>query len=327
MTSPGPRLSAIDGLRAIAILAVIACHASLIPHPAIGTRGIDLFFVISGLCLSLPFLRKGEGAKPYAFWSGRFWRIAPPYWVALAIFVALSFTSFGTPSIVGKAVPFELPLDIFFITGVQPIYNGSFWTLGVEARWYIFFPALLALYMRSKLGFAALALALYLWDLLTPYRLIDVAVLPCFMLGIVAADLALRERVNHKLLPALAVTVVTIAILVDKSDFHGDPLWHLAAFLTVLAGLGAGAKVLSWKPLAFIGIASYSIYLMHQPFIIWFGNSLAFSPLLAAALSIVIGIAFWALIEVPSLALRERIRKRGSAAPIASATPGAAAVS
>ncbi len=308
------RLSAIDGLRAIAVLAVVVCHAGLTPHPEIGTRGVDLFFVISGLCLSMPALRRGAGVKPYAFWVTRFWRIFPAYWVALALFVALSFTSFGTPSIVGKPDAFELPQDIVLITGIQPIYNGSFWTLGLEARWYIFFPAILALYMRSKLGFALLAVAFYIWNA-TPYRIPDAGVLPCFMLGIVAADLFLRERVGHRLLPALAIAALVIAALVDTTDNHGDPLWHLACFLTVIAGLGAASRVLSWKPLVFIGVASYSIYLMHQPFLVWMAGTFGVPPILAGILSIGIGIVFWRLVEAPALTWRERYRTR-SAAPV-----------
>src|SRR5271163_4433651 len=87
----------IDGLRAVAVLGVIAYHANFLPG-SVGARGVDLFFVISGLCLSLPVLRRAGDFQRTRFWINRCWRIVPPYWAALALFALLSLTAFGLPS-------------------------------------------------------------------------------------------------------------------------------------------------------------------------------------------------------------------------------------
>jgi peptidoglycan/LPS O-acetylase OafA/YrhL len=307
------RLSSIDGLRALAVLAVVAHHASFLPW-ALGTRGVDLFFVISGLCLSLPFLRERRTVPLTRFWAGRFWRIAPPYWVALLLFGLLSLTAFGLPTSVVPASPGEFWQDAVFFTSSSPAYNASFWTLGFEARWYVLFPVVLALYLRSRWGFGALMLASYALYA-TPYRVPDAGVLPCFMFGIVAADIYLHEKLHRPLcspwVGVAAVALVGCAAFFDKTTDHGDPLWHLAAFAVVLAGLGTASKVASWKPLVFIGTASYSIYLVHQPLIIWLASiHVPVAP--AALLSILAGIAFWKCVEVPGLKLRDFALRRDS---------------
>lgn len=291
-------VGSIDGLRAVAVLGVIAYHAKFLPG-SIGARGVDLFFVISGLCLSLPVLRSGENLQRSRFWVKRFWRIVPPYWVALAIFAALSLTAFGVPTQMTAARPFEFLKEALFFTGFTPLYNGSFWTLEFEAHWYIFFPFILALFVKSRALFLVLLLGLYLWYL-SPVRVPDAGMLPCFMLGILAADLYLRGMTRPKIVLALAAVFLTLAIVFrTESNDHGDPLWHLAAFCVVLAGLGAASRVFSWAPLAFIGVASYSIYLVHGPVLSWAYDTLHLPMVVAALLSLGAGIGFWALVERP----------------------------
>jgi exopolysaccharide production protein ExoZ len=300
------RIAAIDGLRAIAVLAVLGHHVGLLPW-AIGTRGVDIFFVISGLCLSLPALREGKGLRPMRFWIARFWRIVPPYWVALAVFGALSLTAFAVPAALSAPKPFEFLEDGVFFTSLAPAYNPSFWTLGYEARWYVFFPFILALYLKNRFAFFAMMAGFYVCYA-SPFRIPDAGILPCFMLGIVAADLYLRGLATSRLVIAAAVGLVILAAVFVRSTEHGDPLWHLAAFCVVLAGLGAASKAMSWKPLVFIGGASYSIYLVHQPFVAWmFAHHVGRIP--AALVAIGLGVVFWRLVEVPSLAMRAVMRR------------------
>lgn len=279
----------------------MAHHVRLLPW-SVGTRGVDLFFVISGLCLSLPALRQGGGLRPLPFWIGRFWRIVPPYWLALTLFGVLSLTAFSVPSSLWPPRPFEFLEDGVFFTNLAPSYNPSFWTLGYEARWYVFFPFILALFLKNRVAFFALMAGFYGWYA-SPYGIQDAGVLPCFMLGIVAADLYLRKMVASRLVIAAAAGLVILAAIVDPGAEHGDPLWHVAAFCVVLAGLGAASKALSWRPLVFIGGASYSIYLVHQPFVAWL-LSHHVGPVPSALIAIGLGIVFWRFIEAPSLAMR-----------------------
>ena len=143
----------IDGVRATAVLAVLGFHYATLSSnspPAwsfCGCRGIDLFFVVSGFCLSYPFLRKWRArgsiridARSYgSFLARRFSRIAPPYYCALTLFAFLATTPFGVPDAPGLVLAAattgkEYLFDLLFLTSSSPVFNPSFWTLGVEAR-------------------------------------------------------------------------------------------------------------------------------------------------------------------------------------------------
>jgi peptidoglycan/LPS O-acetylase OafA/YrhL len=314
--SPGGRLGAIDGLRAVAVLAVVAHHAGLLPG-GYGTRGVDLFFVISGFCLALPTLRRIRAGGSFAFdrrhyARGRIARIVPPYYAALALFVALSFTSFGLPSVLRPPDRFEWLEDALFVTNFAPAYNASFWTLGIEAAWYVVFPVFLSLYVRSKVLFAGAVVASYLafaWH----DDILALGVLPLFLLGIVAAQIYVDGKASSPLFAGLALVVLVTAVLIDPSDLHGHPVWHAAAFFIVLAGVGTFRSMLSWKPLAALGIASYSIYLVHQPIVLWLLRFDLAKPL-CAVLAIGAGVGFWLLVEQPSLLLLTRSKRRPAGA-------------
>jgi peptidoglycan/LPS O-acetylase OafA/YrhL len=310
--SPGDRLAAVDGLRAIAVLAVVAHHAGLLPLEY-GTRGVDLFFVISGFCLSLPTLRSMQAGNPFRFdrWRfarGRVARIVPPYYVALVLFGVLSLTAFGLPSVVHPATRFEWLENALFMTSPAPAYNASFWTLGIEAQWYVLFPAILSLYVRSKSLFCSVAVFSYLafaWH----HELVDIGVLPCFMLGIVAAHLYVSGKASSPLFPVLAFVSLVTAVLTDPTAFHGHPIWHVAAFAMLVAGVGRLHVLASWRPLAAIGVASYSIYLVHQPIVLWLMRYDIAWPV-CGLLGVGAGLVFWLAVEQPALAWQAEAKQR-----------------
>ena len=322
-----PHVDAIDGLRAAAVLAVLGYHLLLEnvgagPPPAwinCGARGVDLFFAISGFCLAYPFLRTWRAEGRLEIGYGRFMvrrllRITPPYWTALLLFALLSLTGFGLPTAPGTHLDpgvalREFGLEGAFLTNASPAYNTSFWTLGIEMRWYLVFPLLLAFYIRSRLGFYALGAAAYGLYFFTPWSIGDEGTLPCFMLGIVAADLRIAgSRLQRYAAPAAIVLLALAAFVQSRSaDIdHGDPLWHAAAFSLVVASSGgAFVRALRFKPLVLTGIASYSIYLIHQPVL----SSLVaagIAPLPAALAALACGFAFYLAIERPSLQKRFR---------------------
>src|ERR1700730_9077408 len=99
-----PHIEYIDGLRAVAVLMVVICHAAKYTmdfhqgwpiHVLFeGAHGVDLFFVISGFCLSYPILRQVHFGKGdfdvLKFWARRIVRVMPPYWVAFALILAVA---------------------------------------------------------------------------------------------------------------------------------------------------------------------------------------------------------------------------------------------
>jgi peptidoglycan/LPS O-acetylase OafA/YrhL len=321
------RRAEIDGLRALAVLSVALGHAcKLVAGPIAvfvahaGTRGVDLFFVLSGFCLSYPLLQNlREHGRPLpriaAFLRRRIARIAPPYYAALLLFGALSFTRFGMPEWPGLHLStphllHELGLDALFLTNAGPIPNPDFWTLSIEMRWYIFLPLILALYVRSRVLFAALGLALYA-DYASPYAIADAGTMPCFMLGIVAADLALRRYTWTEHFWPAALAMLALAGWWQRSTpdvDQGNWLWHVTSFAVVLAVVGNAflRRAFSARALVAVGVASYSIYLVHHPLIEAFAYA-GFPVPLAFALAIVCGFAFWRLVEEPFL--RPRVRR------------------
>lgn len=330
------RLNYIDGLRALAVLSVIVVHvfagiATAGGHLAgfpynCGARGVDLFFVISGFCLSYPYiegLARGRGSRiDYGrFVARRLSRIAPPYYIAVAVFSVLALTPFAFPTTwatsqqMRPAFWHELVPNFFFLPTREPVINSSFWTLGVEMRWYLICPFLIALSLRSRVGFGCVFVGLCALYQGTGRTILELGTLPTFMLGIVAAHLIhVRSRVS-----AYAPFVFSIAFplaLLHQSTAgeidHGDPLWQLVfASLVILAADPRIARLFAVAPLRAIGFASYSIYLVHQPIIDWLGQQGIAWPL-AGCISLLAGFAFWYFVERPLVAppVRRRIEER-----------------
>jgi peptidoglycan/LPS O-acetylase OafA/YrhL len=336
MTMPTRRIGYIDGLRAIAVFGVLAYHAALhsrsenlyaAPSSPImlflrqGCHGVDLFFVLSGFCLAYPTLRRLRAERSTVFdvtgfFARRIVRIVPPYYAAIALFVGLLFL---LPR-VGLALPIpamphfswlSVLRNALFLDGNGEYLNGSFWTLAIEFRWYLLFPVALWIWARSPRAFLA-TLALAIGASATQSHSLDVAALPAFMLGIVAADLHVRESsLSRFAMPAFAVALC-YSVVITRSDWMNAPNvpWHITMFLFVVAA-GATpwmARVLSVRALTFFGIASYSIYLVHEPIVVLLQLH-GINPLMASACALVAGVIFWAIAERPVVetALRSKL--------------------
>lgn len=300
------RVGYVDGLRAIAVLGVVASHSW--PWFHYGQRGVDLFFVLSGFCLSYPTLLQlhSEGLANFdvaAFAARRLVRILPPYWLAIGLIFLLD------PQM--RVSLIDVVRQGLFLDRSTALVNSSFWTLPIEFRWYFAFPVLLWLWVRSPRAFGLLGvLCVVSWG--TGADSADLELLPAFMLGIVAADMRAREL---PLAPWLVVVGIVAAIwgaAGTRNDFSNMPHegWQIAAFAFVVC---AGAvpwlqRVLSVRPLAAIGTASYSIYLVNLPVIFALRQ---FNPWLTALAGILVGGAFWVLCERPFVytRLRERLLK------------------
>lgn len=267
-----------------------------------GMHGVDLFFVLSGFCLSYPTLSRldaqgGAAFDTIRYAARRLVRIVPPYYIAIVLLAAVALLR-GT---------FVSGADIFsqmmFLDrqGQSHMLNASFWTLPVEFRWYAVFPVALLVWTRSRRAFAAIAVvavcstATRMWSE-------DLLILPAFMLGIVAAQIHISGwRYDRWMLPACGFLAAagTVATPLDWNNY-AFPVWQLAAFALVVA---AGSfpvltKILSWRPLVFIGTASYSIYLVHAP-AITLAHTYGVALPAAAVTGVACGIVFWACAERP----------------------------
>jgi len=122
---------------------------------AFGWSGVSLFFVISGFLIHLGYLKSERSFNTLSFYSKRFWRIYPPYWLILIVF-SLTVSFFATtPS--AKVALYDFALHFLTLHNLsdKTFYsiNSSFWSLAAEAQLYLIYP--LFLLMRKKMGINA----------------------------------------------------------------------------------------------------------------------------------------------------------------------------
>jgi peptidoglycan/LPS O-acetylase OafA/YrhL len=255
-------IRSVDGLRGVAVLAVLVWHLSGLTI-FLGARGVDLFFVLSGFCLGLGALERGVNLRAFAW--GRVKRIVPPYYAAIVLGVVVA-SAIGRLSFPHALL--EGARNLAFLSerpGLPPV-NAAFWTILLEFQWYVFFPLVFILYSRSKLWFAAL-LAFFVINSQWGLGIIPLAdIMPAFMLGIVAADLTLRKTP----LPGIswAAIIALIPGIIEEmkrgpKDLtnHAEFLWQVIPFLLILAGTRFWSVLLTCPPLPFFGTISYSLYL------------------------------------------------------------------
>jgi peptidoglycan/LPS O-acetylase OafA/YrhL len=152
----------IQGLRAVAVLLVIADHAG-IPGLSGGFIGVDVFFVISGYVITQLLLREagvGVGQGLADFYSRRVRRIAPAATATLiATLIAAQLAMGGhiDPNLPGDirwASLFTMNLRLirtgsdYFIPGIQPSLITQFWSLAVEEQFYVVYPLIVLLTSR-----------------------------------------------------------------------------------------------------------------------------------------------------------------------------------
>lgn len=176
-TSRGIRyIPAIDGLRAVAVIAVMLYHLGFNWIPG-GFLGVDLFFVISGYVITrllLDSIQQSEGLDLRAFYLARIRRLVPPL-VFMIITTAL-FVGLWAPETMKRFIsdtPFSLlgamnwwlvfrHTDYFEAIGRPPLLQHT-WSLGVEAQFYLIWPLILLLVLRqfgkSKISSVALFIA------------------------------------------------------------------------------------------------------------------------------------------------------------------------
>ena len=153
----GPReIRALDGLRAVAALSIVLFHVMLFLQleyqpwsQAINhewyylSTGVHLFFVLSGFLLFLPYVRAlldGE-RLPSArrFYRRRALRILPAYLVCLAAMVALTYIVRQRPFSFGDVATHSVLIHDAF-PQYNRDYDGTFWTMAVEAQFYVLLP-------------------------------------------------------------------------------------------------------------------------------------------------------------------------------------------
>ncbi len=195
------RNPALDGIRGLAILWVFAFHANAllvdVPGEASlswgqslaqkGLLGVQLFFVLSGFLLALPWMSAAAEGQAYprisGFFARRARRILPAYWLHLALLLGLILPILrGSHAILGTDIGqanlwLHIPLLHFLHPGTSSSLglNMALWSLSIEAQFYLLLPLLAPLFVGNRVLIAlpvAVVVAL-LWKTHAPVLLMD----------------------------------------------------------------------------------------------------------------------------------------------------------
>ncbi|MDN3646150.1 acyltransferase family protein [Pontixanthobacter aestiaquae] len=350
----------IDGLRAVAVVAVILYHAGYSLFSG-GFVGVDVFFVISGyLICSLILKDLDRGTFSFLeFWERRARRIFPALFamvlgtvlIGLVLLFPGDIQRLGS-SMAGVAtflsnIVFSRQTGYFdAVSEFKPLIHT--WSLSVEEQFYLVFPVLI--FLLWKLGarkasavFAGLLIASLAAAELTVRASPDVAFFYPhtraweLLSGVLAAIFLHRAPANWSASTREIGSMAGFA-LVFGSIFWLDsttPFPSLYAVPPVLGTVmivlfardgGIVRSALAWKPMVAIGLASYSAYLWHQPVFAYARHLYIADPLgimmpIAIVISAALAYLSWRFIEAPF-----RDRSRFSQKQIFAGSLGALAV-
>ena len=299
----------IDGLRALAVLSVVIYHVNPQSIPG-GFLGVDIFFVISGYLISLiVFREQASGTFIFAdFYARRIRRIFPALAVVLlATIVFGAFALFADEyHRLGKhassAIAFLLNFQLMNEAGYFDVASGSkpllhLWSLSVEEQFYLVWPALLIVIGRLRwrigvvigiliVGSFAFAIhlasrnlnALYFHPLARFWELLLGAALAYYhhRFGINAFPTRTDQQWIRHLLSCVGLVAIFSALFLfnDKAP-HPSTLTLIPLLGVVLLIAGGGSTVagrfLALKPIVWIGLISYPLYLWHWPLLSYIG--------------------------------------------------------
>ena len=291
LMSHDDRLRQLDLLRGIAILLVIVCHTvQFVPSPSksldfiaqLGRFGVQLFFVVSGYTMVMMWeLRRGEARPVFRFYVRRFMRIAPAFWLAIPIYVALNDTgaTFFAPQGVG---PLEIALTTTFLHGLWPSAINSVvpggWSIADEMLFYVAFP-LFNRWFRGSTACVAAAVAVFAMNVFAVLpalqrlpgitylndqfsMLFIFTQLPAFLLGMATYWAVQRGSVTRHLLFALATFLACAGIATCLGQGKFAAIAGITALESTIAFV-AIRRSWRWAYVEAIGRRSYVMYLAH----------------------------------------------------------------
>ncbi|MER7445849.1 acyltransferase [Microbacterium sp. NPDC097977] len=282
---------ALDGLRAVGVLFVMALHGAK-PFFVPGAFGVDIFFVLSGFLITTILWYEHEKLgrlRLRRFYLRRFIRLYPALLATLAVTMIFGLTldpdrrGFLIHTI-GSALYLSPVTDARY---GSPMFHGHMWSLAAEEYFYLVWPLLLILMMRLRLSWKTMAAFMIILGLgMNAVRVYAAfttgAGLPLYRMGGIAIGCG-------------------VAIIIAETDWRGNPILNsligvagiaaawamsgpkiLESFAPVCIAVGTTGiiyavcsgrrwwlqRMLELRPVVYIGKVSYELYLWHVPILI-----------------------------------------------------------
>lgn len=351
-TIPVGHIPSLDGLRALSFLTVFAGHVGLdrfVP----GGFGVTVFFFLSGFLITTLLRAEfaGRGSVNLGqFWLRRALRILPPFYLVLLVATLVSGSIDPGGELSGGAVTAR----VLHVTNYWLILNGYngeppgtgvYWSLAVEEHFYLLFPFLYVVMQKWRMPALrqaqllwAICAAVLLWRCVLVFGLhapedrtymgsdtrIDSILFGCALAlwkNPVLDEPVLSARYwKYAIVPTSAL-VLLACLLAPNVQFRETVRYSLqgVALTFLFVALirfrdSACSRALNWRPIAFIGVLSYSLYLLHYTVILGVRHELAsLHPVLQASLALGISLTLaWVihvLVERPCADLRRRLRR------------------
>ncbi|SFI08358.1 acyltransferase [Bradyrhizobium sp. Gha] len=345
------RLAFIDTLRGIAVLSVLFQHVLEVivqKHPTgayywsfhdvigyymnFGRFGVVLFFFVSGFVIPFSFPDSATPAKDFVI--SRFFRLYPAYWtsivVGLVAMAALESQTYSMSQITANVTMLQTFVNV-------PNLWVFYWTLAIELLFYVGCTILFAMGVLNRPMSAVVivvaaavigTIAAVFIESRTVSSLMEVGLnLSAMFLGKIVRDAVVGGKLRWPHVVGCTLLYAVFAIVLADRRFGGvyqenffysysiGSAYVFAALVFIV--FAAFGERMSWRPMAFVGVISYSVYLM-SPFVIvlinrlfWVGDGPAGWAAFAAvilALSLLVSWATYTFVEKPSISFGHRFR-------------------
>jgi peptidoglycan/LPS O-acetylase OafA/YrhL len=341
------RIPSLNGLRAISILAVIGGHLAATGGLPLNTRiltilerlphlGVRVFFVLSGFLITTLILEERSKTGRFSlskFYARRAWRIIPAaYALLLCLAIANLFHLVDIPWL-------DYLRSITYTVNYGPVPEwrvGHLWSLSVEEQFYLIWPFLLFFLPVRFCSYIAVGFILVsavlryhlaaqtlddFWRQEYQFQYAGTAMAFGCLLAIDQKWLQARSWFRALCTSPLTAPLTLVAMLANTlllrtsgaaGQCCADIITNLCIVLLVakfsFSPVGPGARFLNFKPIAFIGTISYSLYLWQQIFSLPGGQAWIFRFPVNLLLIFLCALSSYYLIEKPSLRIREALR-------------------
>ncbi|MBS0456776.1 MAG: acyltransferase [Proteobacteria bacterium] len=325
----------IDGLRAIAVLAVVFFHA--VGVPAAGYVGVDIFFVISGYLITGMLTNEHQQTgriDVLAFYARRVRRILPAVIVVVSAVLAVgalllpyaalirTANSASASALFAANFFFQFTTGGYFDPSVDSMPLLHLWSLAVEEQFYLVWPALLiamlswsprrTMWVTVAIGLGSLVLAEYLVRSAPqaafyqmPSRFWELGA------GALIAVSPIPKGPDRSWHANVALGCIALACFFPTPRFPGVGALPVVAATSLLlwaihrhGPLGRAGAFLRWRPIVGIGLVSYSLYLWHWPLLAFYrattiGAGSTNVRLALCGVALVLAVVSWRYVESP----------------------------